>query len=100
MLYVFYLTQQVLGICTFVYVNYKMGFLFKIGIFTLFYTAKWWIGVLVLQTGRSVKRSYSQNIDCKSDIMESLFFFNDSSEVAVYKLKSDSSPPSSLNCRL
>lgn len=41
MLYVFYLTQQVLGICTFVYVNYKMGFLFKIGIFTLFYTAKW-----------------------------------------------------------
>lgn len=39
--YVFYLTQQVLGICTFIYVNHKMGFLFKIGIFTLFYAAKW-----------------------------------------------------------
>jgi len=41
MFYVFYLTQQVLGICTIVYVNHKMGFLFKIGIFTLFYAAKW-----------------------------------------------------------
>lgn len=66
-----------------------MGFLFKIGIFTLFYAAKWWIGILVLQTGRSVKCGCSQNMDCKSDIMESLFFFNDSSKIAVYKLKSD-----------
>lgn len=71
MLYVFYLTQQVPGICTFIYVNNKMGFLFKIGIFTLFYAAKWWIGVPVLRTGRSVKCSYSQSIDCKSYIMES-----------------------------
>lgn len=51
-----------------------MGFLFKIGTFTQFYAANWWVGVLVLQTGRSVKRGYSQNIDCKNDIMDPFSF--------------------------